>query len=134
MNWDEIVSSVLAEARRYAGGAPGLSAALDRAGVSPDAGPYSESAISNWVKARTRPPANVLLAAASLADISLDQRIGVTSATAEQPDTAALRDELDELRRKHGRLETLVSDLYGRVGVSFPREPEADERGQAVSE
>ncbi|MDQ6899549.1 MAG: hypothetical protein M3072_08585 [Candidatus Dormibacteraeota bacterium] len=51
---------------------------LEELGVRGEGGArYSESAISNWIKGRAMPPAHVLLAAARLADISVDQKLGL---------------------------------------------------------
>ncbi len=66
---------------RPEGGAP-LALALRSANVGPESGTYSESAVSNWIKGRARPPADVVLAAASLYGISLDTRLGVEPAAA----------------------------------------------------
>ncbi len=74
---EAVTRQVLEEARRGAGGGAALAAALQDANVGPDSGAYSVSAISNWIKGRTRPPADVLLAAAALYGISLDKPLGL---------------------------------------------------------
>lgn len=108
--WDAVVRTVLEEARRAAGGGAALASVLKAAGVGPDAGAYSESAVSNWIKGRTRPPADVVLAAAALHGLSLDQRLGVAA----QPDQSGVSkssesSEVDQLRAAVTRLETLVN-------------------------
>lgn len=103
--WDAVVRDVLDQARRAAGGGAPLAAALRAADVGPEAGTYSESAVSNWIKGRARPPADVVLAAASLYGLSLDSRLGL----APQPATDAPA-EVDELRAAFHRLESLVQE------------------------
>ena len=71
----------------------------------PESGTYSESAVSNWIKARARPPADVVLAAASLYGISLDSRLGV-----ESPAVTTGPEGIDELRGAVHRLEALVHE------------------------
>jgi transcriptional regulator with XRE-family HTH domain len=73
--FDDTIRFVLGEARRVAGGASVLAARLRESGVGPEHG-YSESAISNWVNGRTMPPADVLLAAASLFGLPIDEVLG----------------------------------------------------------
>lgn len=117
------VRTILEEARRVAGGGPRFAARLEEVGVGPpETGRYSESAISNWIRGRTMPPADVLLAAALMAGISVDDRLLVSSRSTAQPpsvvvDTnvlvAAMRAELDDLRSD-------VIDLYGRLGFPMP--------------
>ncbi|WP_246221207.1 DUF5919 domain-containing protein [Phytoactinopolyspora mesophila] len=109
-SWDAVIRGLLMEARRAAGGASALAAALKDAGVGPESGAYSESAVSNWIKGRTRPPADVVLASAALYSLSLDQPLGVTepAAKVELPQTPE-GDEVGELRAAVTRLETLVN-------------------------
>jgi transcriptional regulator with XRE-family HTH domain len=103
--WDSVVRDVLDQARRAAGGGAPLALALRSANVGPESGTYSESAVSNWIKGRARPPADVLLAAASLYGISLDTRLGLEpSALSGEPN------DLDELRTALHRLEALVHE------------------------
>jgi hypothetical protein len=95
----EIVRELLEEARRVAGSGPRLAAQLEAMGIGPpDTNRYSESAISNWIRGRTMPPADVLVAA---------------SAIAAQPDAAQLQEQIDALR-------AAVIDLYGRLGYAMP--------------
>ncbi len=96
---------MLDQARRAAGGGAPLALALRSANVGPESGTYSESAVSNWIKGRARPPADVVLAAASLYGLSLDSRLGV-----ETPGTTSDPEGIDELRGAVHRLETLVHE------------------------
>ena len=110
--WDAVVRGVLDEARRAAGGGSGLAAALRDAGVGPESGAYSESAVSNWIKGRTRPPADVVLASASLYGLSLDQRLGVPVSSRDQSGTK----DVDQLRAAFTRLEALVNTRLSGSG------------------
>lgn len=103
--WDAVVRDVLDQARKAAGGGAALALALRSADVGPDSGTYSESAVSNWIKGRARPPADVVLAAASLYGISLDSRLGLAS----EPDNREATD-VEQLRSALTRLETLVHE------------------------
>src|SRR5918995_2907303 len=67
-----LVRRVVVAGRAAAGSGTQFAAQLQRLGISKDGQPYSESAISNWINGRTMPPADVLLAAARLAEISID--------------------------------------------------------------
>ena len=134
MNFAELVQQIVEEARRKAGSGPALALELERAGVGPENGRYSESGISNWTKGRTMPPADVLLAAAVIGGVSLDARLAHTAVEAEsgRPDAAEaieqLRGEVRELQRQHGRLQTLLMDLYSRTGQPYPHERSGEER------
>jgi len=116
------VRTILEEARRVAGGGPRFAARLEEVGVGPpETGRYSESAISNWIRGRTMPPADVLLAAALMAGISVDARLlssaqpsTVDAPGADSDALAQMRAELDDLRAD-------VIDLYGRLGFPLPR-------------
>jgi transcriptional regulator with XRE-family HTH domain len=114
---EAVARQVLDEARRAAGGGAALAAALQTANVGPDSGAYSVSAISNWIKGRTRPPADVLLAAASLYRISLDGPLGLSSTTggAPTPTPSPVKDtdDVEGLRAAVARLESLVHDNLG---------------------
>lgn len=106
-DWNAIARGVLEQARRAAGGGASLAAALKQAGVGPDSGAYSESAVSNWIKGRTRPPADVVLAAAALHGLSLDAALGSPSpAPVEAPPGA--RSDVEDLRASVAKLEALV--------------------------
>ena len=102
--WDAVARHVLDQARRSAGGGVALAAALKAANVGPDSGAYSASAVSNWIKGRTRPPADVVLAAATLYGLSLDAALGIAPPTV----TSSEGDELQQLRTSLTSLETLV--------------------------
>jgi transcriptional regulator with XRE-family HTH domain len=103
--WDAVVREVLDQARRAAGGGAPLATALRASDVGPDSGTYSESAVSNWIKGRARPPADVVLAAASLYGLSLDSRLGLApQATTTEPN------DVEELRTALHRLEALVHE------------------------
>jgi transcriptional regulator with XRE-family HTH domain len=113
-NWPALVSEVLDEARRHAGNGPLLAEELQQLGVGPE-GRYSESAISNWIKGRAMPPADVLLAAATLGGISIDAKLSGTPAT----DVAGSED-VRRLSRELAQLQGVVMDLCARVGMEYP--------------
>ena len=105
----EIVRELLEEARRVAGSGPRLAAQLEAMGIGPpDTNRYSESAISNWIRGRTMPPADVLVAASQIAG----QPVGLPLAAA-QADVAELQEQIDALR-------AAVIDIYGRLGFVVP--------------
>jgi len=105
----EIVRELLEEARRVAGSGPRLAVQLEAMGIGPpDTNRYSESAISNWIRGRTMPPADVLVAASQIAG----QPVGLPLAAA-QADVAQLQEQIDALR-------AAVIDLYGRLGYTMP--------------
>jgi hypothetical protein len=149
MDWAEVVRQVVEDARRTAGSGPMLARRLEESGLSR----YSESGISNWVKGRAMPPADVLLATASIGGISLDERLArdtrlpaVMPATAladiaeevrqlrqevgriPASDVADISEDVRQLRQEMGRLETLLIDLYAKTGQVFPHEPSDDDR------
>ena len=99
--WDTVVREVLDHARRAAGGGAALALALRSADVGPESGTYSESAVSNWIKGRARPPADVVLAAASLYGLSLDARLGLAPEVGGEGagDVAELRGSLQRLEK-----------------------------------
>ncbi len=110
---EAVTRQVLEEARRAAGGGAALATALQDANVGPDSGAYSVSAISNWIKGRTRPPADVLLTAAALYGISLDGPLGVAGTGRDLArDVARAQDgsDIEHLRAAVARLEALVID------------------------
>ena len=113
--WDAVVREVLDHARKAAGGGAPLALALRSADVGPDSGTYSESAVSNWIKGRARPPADVVLAAASLYGISLDSRLGAGSESDHKEAT-----DLEQLRSALSRLETLVHERLSPPGTVSP--------------
>jgi hypothetical protein len=105
----EIVRELLEEARRVAGSGPRLAAQLEAMGIGPpDTNRYSESAISNWIRGRTMPPADVLVAASQIAG----QPVGLPLAAA-QAGALQLQEQIDALR-------AAVMDLFGRLGYTMP--------------
>src|SRR5262245_38106042 len=105
----EIVRELLEEARRVAGSGTRLAAQLETMGIGPpDTNRYSESAISNWIRGRTMPPADVLVAASQIAG----QPVRLPLA-AGQADGAQLQEQIDALR-------AAVIDIYGRLGFVAP--------------
>lgn len=134
MDWSRVVQEVLDEARRSAGSGPALAERLEAAGVGPD-GRYSESGISNWIKGRTMPPADVLLAAAVIGGISLDLKLAVTSvgeggdsATGEPGPT--VDEKIAGIQRQINQLDALLEDLYGRTGHPYPRDRQSEGRAE----
>lgn len=121
---ESVARQVLDEARRAAGGGAALAAALQTANVGPDSGAYSVSAISNWIKGRTRPPADVLLAAAALYGISLDGPLGLDATTATRtapppaPAPSSGSDDVEGLRAAVSRLEAFVQENLGNRRAS----------------
>jgi transcriptional regulator with XRE-family HTH domain len=126
-DWPKMVSDVLAEARRHAGNGPLLAEELHRLGVGPD-GRYSESAISNWIKGRAMPPADVLLAAAALGAISLDDRLGAPQPEADEMPVDALAEDVRRLNRQLAQMQARVMHLYSRMGEAYPHDQADDER------
>lgn len=131
--WVAIVQAVIDEARRHAGTGPLLAARLEELGVGGETGRYSESAISNWTKGRTMPPADALLAAAKFAGISIDQKLGLSAPGTANADGTVIEAAIGQLQAEIDRLRADVIDLYGRVGQPLPthlavNEPAADAR------
>jgi hypothetical protein len=105
----QTVREILEEARRVAGSGTRLAAQLEALGIGPpDTNRYSESAISNWIRGRTMPPADVLVAASLIAGHPVGRAADTSYA-----DVAALQDQVDALR-------AAVIDLYGRLGYQMP--------------
>lgn len=128
MDYAELVRQVVAEARRKAGSGPALALELERAGVGPDSGRYSESGISNWIKGRTKPPADVLLASAVIGGVSLDAKLAHGPEVGDQEDSLGqLRADIRGLQRQQGRLQALLMDLYSRTGQPFPHDVPGEE-------
>jgi hypothetical protein len=75
--WAQVVGQLLEDARRRAGKGPALATRLEQLGVVGRGARYSESSISNWIRGRAMPPADVVLAAAKAVGISLDERVGI---------------------------------------------------------
>lgn len=133
MDWPRLVREIIEDARRRAGTGPVLAQRLEEMGAGREQGRYSESAISNWIKGRAMPPADVLLAAATVASISLDDRLAQATSSGDAPParTDSAPTDVDvvvrDLRRQLGQLQAQVIDLYGRLGFPIPREPEASD-------
>ncbi len=111
-----VVKQIINEAKTVVGSGPVLAEQLERRGVGPDTGRYSPSAVSNWINGRTMPPADVLLAAAQIAGVSLDERLGVATGVVESDWSSAV----DELQEQVDALRAQVIELYGRTGQTFP--------------
>ncbi len=130
MDWSRLVQEVLDEARRSAGSGPALAERLEAEGVGSD-GRYSESAISNWIKGRTMPPADVLLAAAALGGISLDLKLATTS-VGEDDDSATgepgptIEEKIAGIQHQISRLDALLEDLYLRTGHPYHRDRQSE--------
>jgi hypothetical protein len=129
-DWPAIVSGVLVEARRRAGKGPALALRLAQQGVVGERGEkYSESSVSNWIRQRARPPADVVLAAAKAVGISLDERLGIGREPTE------VDRQLAEMARRLGELE---GRLEGRTAPPAPsiaaRPASLDDLQQAVGE
>jgi transcriptional regulator with XRE-family HTH domain len=102
------VREILEEARRVTGSGARLAARLEELGIGPpDTNRYSESAVSNWIRGRTMPPADVLVAASSIAGYPLE-RAGAGS----EPD--------EHVQSQIDALKAAVIDLYGRLGYARP--------------
>ncbi len=115
------VREILEEARRTVGTGPLFAARLEELGVGPENGRYSESAISNWINGRTMPPADVLLAAATIAGISLDERLLGQPPSPGSSETAPWRDAVDRLQTQLDALRSDLIELYGRLGFPMPQ-------------
>jgi len=112
------VREILEDARRVAGSGSRLAARLEELGIGPpDTNRYSESAISNWIRGRTMPPADVLVGATVIAGqpIARPHSSGAPAGTIRtlEADAVRLQYEVDALR-------AAVIDLYGRLGYPMP--------------
>jgi hypothetical protein len=106
-----ITRRVVKQAREATGSASKLALELDRMGINGDNDrPYSDSAISNWTKGRTRMPGDVLLGLAYLSGTSLDEIVGIRG---EAESAKSLRQGIDEIRG-------MVADLYLHLGLEMP--------------
>ena len=112
-----LVREIVEEARRTVGSGPRLAERLEDLGIGPETGRYSESAVSNWIKGRTMPPGDVVLAAARLAGISIDERL---RPAIDQTDDNDWRKALDELQSQIDALQAQIIEVCGRVGVPVP--------------
>jgi transcriptional regulator with XRE-family HTH domain len=114
------VREILEEARRVVGTGPLFAARLHELGVGPEKGQYSESAISNWINGRTMPPADVLLAAATIAGISLDARLLGRSTTHTPKQRPGWQGAVGRLQTQLDALRSDLIELYGRLGYPMP--------------
>lgn len=112
------VREILEEARRVAGSGPRLAVRLEELGIGPpDTNRYSESAISNWIRGRTMPPADVLVAATIIAGQPLARPLSLAAPT------DALRSLEEGVAKQQYEIDALraaVIDLYGRLGYPMP--------------
>jgi hypothetical protein len=108
------VREILEDARRVAGSGSRLASRLEELGIGPpDTNRYSESAISNWIRGRTMPPADVLVAATVIAGQPIARPLssGASAATIRDLEAGATR-----LQYEVDALRAAVIDLYGRLG------------------
>ena len=123
-NWRAIVGELVEDARKAAGNGEALAQQLEALGVRGERGArYSLSAISNWVKGRTMPPADVLLAAAVTSGQSLDAKL------AERVDGAAsAKDQggLETLQAEVARLQAEMINLRSQIGQPVERSTAVD--------
>lgn len=113
----QLVRDVLDDARRAVGSGPAFAERLKDLGVGPATGLYSQSAVSNWINGRTMPPADVLIAAARIAGISLDKRIHPASAR-DEPERDGIA--IVHLQHQIDVLQAQMLEIYGRLGVPWP--------------
>jgi transcriptional regulator with XRE-family HTH domain len=111
------VREIIEEARRVAGSGTRLAERLQELGIRPaDTTRYSESAISNWIRGRTMPPADVLVAASLIAGLPL---VTPRSAAAGEHGRQVLELGAD-LQAQVDALRAAIIDLYGRLGYPLP--------------
>jgi hypothetical protein len=111
------VREILDEARRVAGSGSRLAARLEQLGIGPpDTNRYSDSAISNWIRGRTMPPADVLVAATIIAG----QPLAWPRRLAEPSVVQSLEEGVARQRYEIDALHAAVIDLYGRLGYPMP--------------
>lgn len=121
-DWRVLVGKFIDDGRRAAGNGEALSQELEKLGVGGDrGGRYSMSAISNWVKGRTMPPADVLLAVALVSNQSLDGLV-----PGRQGGVVTDGEDVTQLKSELARLQAEMMHLYSRVGEPYERsEPTA---------
>ncbi len=108
--WRNVIVDIVDKARKTAGNAEALSQRLERHGVNPERGRYSTSAVSNWAKGRTTPPADVLLALAVIAGVSIDATLAAHNRELVSP-------EIVELRKVIENLQSQVAVLNSHTGL-----------------
>lgn len=122
-----LVSQVVTEILGNVGKPYRLAVMLEEAGyVSPKTGErYSESNIYAWASGKTAPPAEVLLVAARLAGVSIDEYIAAPEAagtdTRDRERLAEVETRLGELAGlddRVRRLALLVARIADRLGES----------------
>lgn len=118
LNTAALIREILEEARRVVGSGSLFAERLHELGVGPENGRYSQSAVSNWIKGRTMPPADVVLAAARLAGISLDRHILLRENSS--PEEPEWRATADNLQRQIDSLQAQIIEICGRLGVPVP--------------
>jgi hypothetical protein len=126
------VREILDEARRIAGSGPRLAARLEELGIGPpDTNRYSESAISNWIRGRTMPPADVLVAASLIAG----QPLARPGSAADAAVVLHRLEDIEGLQQQVDALRAAVIDLYGRLGFPMPNldKAQADSPGRATA-
>lgn len=108
----QVASDILESARARAGKAAALARTLEQMGVVGEGGiRYSESAISNWIRRRARPPAEAVLAAAVSQGISIDARLGIDRQDEEPTDRNSLSERVARLEQRLGSVLQLVETL-----------------------
>src|SRR5262245_57764591 len=111
------VREIIEEARRVAGSGNRLAERLQELGIRPaETTRYSESAVSNWIRGRTMPPADVLVAATLVAGLPLVSpgRSGSGERSLQVLELGA------ELQSQVDALRAAIIDLYGRLGYPMP--------------
>lgn len=122
-----VVRETIEEARRVLGGGPSFAERLAEVGVGPGGGHYSQSAVSNWVKGRTMPPADVLVASAGLTGISLDPRILATFTDGR--DGTDWRTAVGDLQKQVDALTAQLLEICSRLAIPVPVAPPARDGG-----
>jgi transcriptional regulator with XRE-family HTH domain len=114
--WARAVSQILEDARRRAGKGPALASRLEQAGVMGRGARYSESSISNWIRGRAMPPADVVLAAAKALGISLDERLGIGREPSDgDRQLAEMRELLARQEERSAAFEERLEDVVRAV-------------------
>lgn len=123
-DWRAMIGELVDLARKEAGNGEALAQQLEALGVVGErGGRYSMSAISNWVKGRTMPPADVLLAVAIVSGQSLDTRL---TTHGHQTPAGAEGENVEGLKSELARLQAEMMHLYSRVGEPYDRDAAPD--------